>query len=312
MKAFIFDPLWDELVTEDLLAKLSSENIEIIVTKDKLALSDCKVLYEGDDERILCINPDYVDWNLKEEDYKDIPNLKAILGAATSYQWIESSFADKNNIPICNVRNFSTQAVAEWAVTMMLNLARRIPLLIKEDFPLDFDKDFMKYRGIELKGKTVGIVGMGHIGEAIAERCAGLGMSVRYWSENTKSDRYEYCDLEKLVSESDVIFPAMAINDDTKKVLSNDLLATLKGQAILVSIVHGLFDENFILEQVKSGQLFGFGFEAEPKSFRKYEGNVWAAPAYAWTTKESMNNSMEKWVENMVNAARGSFLNRVN
>ena len=153
MKAFVFDPLWDELVTDKLLAKLKDAGVELAVTKDIAPISDCEALFAGDEERILCVNPDYVGWKLTVDDYKDIPNLKAILGAATSFSWIDASYANDNRITIANVRNFSTQAVAEWAITMLLNLARQTPRLIKDNFPLDFDKDFMKYRGIEIKGK---------------------------------------------------------------------------------------------------------------------------------------------------------------
>jgi len=312
MKAFIFDPLWDELVTEELEAKLQAANIETVITKEIAPLSDCKALFEGDEERLLCLNPDYVGWKLAADDYKSIPNLKAILGAATSFSWVDSSYADENKIPVCNIRNFSTQAVAEWAVTMMLNVARQTPRLIKDGFPLDFDKDFMKYRGVELHGKTVGIIGMGHIGRAIADRCNGLGMNVIFWSRSPKESLYSSVSLEKLMSEADVIFPTMALNDETKTILTDDLIRSMKSSAIFVSIVHELFDQELVLEMVKNGKLFGFGFEAEPKTFNNFEGNVWAAPAYGWTTDGSMDNSMIKWIENMVSAANGDFPNQVN
>jgi phosphoglycerate dehydrogenase-like enzyme len=129
MKAFIFDPLWNELVTEDLKNQLQASGLEITVTTEIAPLSNCKELFEGNEERILCLNPDYVGWKLTAEDYKDIPNLKAILGAATSFSWVDMSHASENNIPVCNIRNFSTQAVAEWATTMMFNLARQVPRL---------------------------------------------------------------------------------------------------------------------------------------------------------------------------------------
>ncbi len=73
----------------------------------------------------------------------------------------------------------------------MLNPARQFPWLIKDGFPLDFNKDYMKYRGIELHGKTAGIISLGHIGSAIAKRCAGLGTNVVYWSPNLRSEDYE-------------------------------------------------------------------------------------------------------------------------
>lgn len=160
MKAFIFDPLWDELITDDLAVKLKSAGIDYSVTKEIAPLSDCKALFEGNEDRLLCLNPDYVSWKLTSEDYKDIPNLKGILTASTGFEWIEQDAANKSDVPICNIVNFSTQAVAEWALLMMFNLARQTPKLIKDDFPLDYDKDFMKYRGVQLKGKTAGIIGL--------------------------------------------------------------------------------------------------------------------------------------------------------
>ena len=63
---------------------------------------------------------------------------------------------------------------------------------------------------------------------------------------------------------------------------------------------------------VASGDLFGYGFEGEPHEFAKFEGNVWAAPAYAWTTDESMHNSVAFWVDNMVNAKNNQFPTRIN
>ena len=158
MKAFIFDPLWDKLVDQTLLEKLKNSGIDFEIIKDIKPLSETSSLFEGDEERILCLNPDYVSWKLSNEDYENIPNLKAILIASTGFEWIEKEAANRLNIPICNIRDFSTQAVAEWALMIMFALARQTPKLIKDGFPLDYDKDFMNYRGVQLKGKTAGII----------------------------------------------------------------------------------------------------------------------------------------------------------
>ncbi len=312
MKAFIFDPIWDQLVTDEMLNNLARAGIEPKVTQQIAPLSSCAALFQGDEPRILAINPDYVSWKLSSEDYRKIPNLKGIFGAATSYSWIDRAHADTNRIPVCNIRNFSTEAVAEWAITMMCNLARQTPRLIKDGFPLDFDKDFMKYRGINLIGKTAGIVGLGDIGSAIAKRCHGLGMRVVYWSRSKKDSPYAPMELPALFASADVVFPALADNQDTKGLISAALLQSMKPSALLVSIVHGLFDEEAVVEMVKENRLFGFGFEAKPARFSRYEGNVWAAPSYAWATDGSMNNSMVKWIQNMVDASRGSFPTRIN
>jgi len=312
MKAFIFDPLWDDLVTEDLLSKIKDSGLEITVTKDIAPLTECKELFEGEEERLLCLNPDYVSWKLPSSDYKNIPNLKAILIASTGFEWVEQDVANERNIPICQIVNFSTQAVAEWAIMMMFNLARQTPRLIKDNYPLDFDKDFMKYRGVQLKGKTAGIIGLGHIGSAIAEACKGVGMNVIYWSRSSTNDAYEKVSLEELMSNADVIFPTTAKNAETLALITDEHIKSMKKSAILVDIAHGLFNQEKILDMVTKGDLFGYGFEGEPSQFTKLDGNVWAVPAYAWTTSESMHNSVVLWTDNMVSATKSEFPTRVN
>lgn len=312
MKAFIFDPLWSELVTDELLAKIKDSGLEVVVTKEIAPLSDCKELFEGDEERLLCLNPDYVSWKLPSDDYRDIPNLKAILIASTGFEWVKQDVANERDIPICQIVNFSTQAVAEWAVMMMFNLARQTPRLIKDDYPLDFDKDFMKYGGVQLKGKTAGIIGLGHIGSAIAEACKGLGMTVVYWSRSSTDDTYNKVSLEELMSTADVIFPTAAKNPETLAMINDDHIKSMKKSAMLVDIAHGLFNQEKIIAMVAGGDLFGYGFEGKPGEFTKFEGNVWAVPAYAWTTFESMHNSVVLWTDNMVSATKGEFPTRVN
>jgi glycerate dehydrogenase len=312
MKAFIFDPLWDELVTDEQVKKIKESGIETLVYKKPAPLAECKELFVGTDERILCLNPDYVGWKLSAEDYKNIPNLKAILSTVTSFTYIDTSYANEKNIPVCNIRNYSTQAVAEWAITMMLNVARQTPRIIKDGFPLDFDKDFIKYSGIELHGKTAGIIGLGHIGEAIAERCAGLGMSVVYWNRTSKKMPYIAVSLEKLMAESDVIFPAMSLNAETKTIITDELIESTKNTAIIIGISHGIFNRDLVLDMVKTHRLFGFGFEDKPKMFNSYVGNIWAAPEYGWATEGTFVNAMNHIVNNMVDAANSKYPNRIN
>jgi glycerate dehydrogenase len=312
MKAFIFDPLWPKLVDEQLERQLDESGVDVTVITDIKSLSETPELFEGKEERLLCLNPDYVGWKLKSDDYKDIPNLKGIITASTSFEWIENDVANERNIPICNIRNFSTQAVAEWAIMIMLNLTRQTPRLIKDNFTLDYDADFMKYRGAQIKGKTAGIIGLGHNGVAIAERCAGLGMNVVYWSHTSKNDPYQYVELDELMKTADVIFPTFAKNSETDTLLTERLLASVKPSAMIVDIIELDEARATILDMVKTGKLFGYGFEAKPATFSEYEGNVWAAPAYGWVTFESMYNGEMKLVENIVNAVKNDFPNRVN
>lgn len=312
MKAFIFDPLWNSLATKELVDRLHRVDLDFQVTTEIAPLGDCHALFDGSDERILCLSPDYVDWRLTAADYQQIPNLTAILIAATSFSWVDTAYADNHGIAVCNIRNFSTQAVAEWAIAVMFSLARRIPLLIKDGFPLNYGTDFLKYRGVEIKGKTAGIVGMGNIGSSIAERCAALGMTVTYWSRKTRNDAYGYVDLTQLMAESDVIFLTLPSNEETSALLTSDLLTGMRRTAMFITIAHKLFDEEIVLDMVENDRLFGFGFQADPETFDRYSGNIWAAPPYAWDTDAAMHNSVSQWIENMCLATRRKFPTRIN
>jgi lactate dehydrogenase-like 2-hydroxyacid dehydrogenase len=81
---------------------------------------------------------------------------------------------------------------------------------------------------------------------------------------------------------------------------------------MLIEIAHGLFNQHTVLDMLQRGKLYGYGVEAEPMTFATYEGNVWAAPAYAWATDSTMHNSMVKWIDNMISASKDEFPNRVN
>jgi phosphoglycerate dehydrogenase-like enzyme len=311
-KLIVLDPLWNELVTPEQNKLLEAAGFELFVDSKPKSLLKIKGLFGGNEPRVLVVNPDYVNWKLTSEDYENIPHLKGIFIESTGYEWVDKVAANKLAVPISNIKAFSTQAVAEWAIMMMQNVARKTPLLIKANFPLDFNQDFLKFQGIELKGRTAGIIGLGHIGSAIAERCRGLGMNVIYWSRNSMDEAYQKVSLNRLLATADVIFPATAKNTETEALVSPSMMRTMKPHAILIDITHSMFDHKLILEMVANGKLYGYGFEAGPGEFTSYVGNVWAAPSYAWDTDNSFDNCIAKVVSNLLASAKGDYPNRIN
>ncbi len=311
MKVYVFDPLWPTLLTPQNEAQLRAAGAEVILTTEKTPFSDSDVLLHDVSPKILAINPDYVDWSLPPDSFKNIPNLSCIITGSTSYGWIDTGFAKANGITVCNTRNFSSDAVADWAVLMVLNIARKIPLLIKNQFPLNLGSDFETYQGMNLKGKVAGIIGLGNIGEAIAERCHGLGMSVCYWNRSPKNTQWDKIDLAELFSRSDVVFPCMADTEETQHVISDDMIRSMKKTSLFVSIVHKYYNHELILEAVNKGAMYGYAFESEPANFHNYAGNVWAAPAYAWCTDGSMRQMMDAFVQAISDAVKGIYPTQV-
>jgi glyoxylate reductase len=283
------------------------------LTKDVVYLTKPTKISEiselkSDEEKMLVIDPDFVEWKVTSEDLESVKNLKAVLVQSTSFGWVDQTFLNKNNIPLINVKDWCTESVAEWAVMMALNLARKVPMLIKDDFPLDYDI----YCGNQIKGKTAGIIGMGNIGKALARRLKGLGLEIIYWSKNSKTSDGKLVELDNLFKDADFVFPTLADNEETRKILTDEHLRSMKKEAIFVSIVHQYYNHNLLIQMVENKKLAGYGFEDNKSKFTDFKGNIWVVPEYAWCTIESTEQNDHKLFENIKTALNGDYSSRVN
>jgi len=259
------------------------------------------------EEKIICLDPDFCDWTVPNSVFDSL-NLKAVILQTTSFSWIDIDYAKSKDIPVVNLRGFSSIAVAEWVTMMVLNIARKLPIVIKDDWK----QDYTKHQGIELRGKTAGIVGMGRIGAAIAENMAGLGMKVQYWSPSSQNPKFDKVSLEKLMETSDVILPAVAKNKQTEGVITDKMILSMKSTAIFVSIVHEVYNHELLLKLESENKIYGYGFESSKSEMSAHNGNVWAGPELAWCTQDSMKKNAEQWTESIILATKGNFTNRVN
>jgi lactate dehydrogenase-like 2-hydroxyacid dehydrogenase len=299
--------------TENLFSKEKKEFLEsklkVVYIKEIKPLSQISEIILDKEEKILAIDPDFCEWNLPASELENIENIKAICLQSTSFSWIDLECCKSKNIPIINIKNWSTESVAEWAFNMALCLARKYPVIAKNDWKISYADDF---EGIELKGKTVGIVGLGNIGLRIAEISKAFGMNVKYWSKNIKNNNYTYCNLEELFKTCDVIFPCVSQNKDTEGLITDLMLKSMKKEAIFVSIVHKIYNEELLLELVKNKQIFGYGFEDNKGGIlNNFEGNVLAIPSLAWYTKEASEINAKLWIENIIQASVGNYSNRI-
>ncbi len=307
MKIFIISPNIATLFTKDQQARLEAAG-DVTYIKDMKPLEEVTELYEGDEPRIVAMDPDFSDWTFPNAVIDKMPNLKAICLQTTGFNWVDIEYAKSKDIPVTDLLGFSSIAVAEWATFMTLAVARKLPFVIKDQWNLDYEK----HRGFELRGKTAGVIGLGRIGTAIAENMAGLGMNVQYWSRKSEDARFKKVELDELLKTSDVILPATASNEDTKGLVTDDMLATIRPGAVVVSIVDPIFNQERLIELVQSGKVGGYAFEDEKGPFGKHEGNVWNGPALGWCTNESMSKNAEQWVESIEKAVKGEFPTRVN
>ena len=294
--------------SEEQIARLEKVGKVVFIEQIGVDLSTAEFM-NSKEEKIIAVNPDYTDWKFPDEVIERIPNLKGIALQTTGYSYIDTEFCKQKGIIITNIPKYSTDAVAEYAMFLMFAVARKLPLQIKSDWKESFTKGMMQR---QVCGKKVGILGLGSIGTKLAELLSAIGMKVSYWSKNTRNEKYEYEELEDLFETCDFIFPTFAVNGQTKLIITDALLNSMKKSASLISIVGTeVFNLNILLNKVKANEIYGLAFESANDDIANYEGNVMITSPYAWYTKESFKNLIEKWTTVMESFKDGNPIHQI-
>ena len=154
---------------------------------------------------------------------------------------------------------------------------------------------------MELTGKTVGVVGLGNIGNRICEITKGMWMIPTYWNRTPKKSKFQFVELDDLFKNSDVIFITLANNFQTRKIITNKMLKSMKKTAILISGTGvELHNDKIVRDMLKSNKLFGFGAELPNGSYKDYEGNAMITSEYAWFTKEATEKRLKILLKNLM------------
>ena len=229
-------------------------------------------------------------------------NLKIIANYAVGFDNIDVKAATERKIPVTNTPGVLTDAVAEHAITLLMSIARRVPESDK------FTKQGkykgwspMLFLGTELKGKNLGIVGLGRIGSAVASRAVnGLGMKVLYNKRHPDKKfekRYgaKYVSLPNLMKQSDFISVHVPLNPATRHLIGKKQLGMMKKAAYLINTSRGpIIDEKALVEVLKKRKIKGAALdvlENEPKlspGLNKLD-NVVLTPHTASGTIETRN-----------------------
>ena len=194
--------------------------------------------------------------------------LKLIIRAGVGIDNIDLVAANECGVAVRNTPNSSSDSVAELALAHMFAVARFIGI---SNFTMrNGEWNKKKYEGIELSGKTLGIVGMGRIGRSLANKATALGMKVIYSDAFGKIDGvdYEFLDLEDLLKESDFISLHVPYDKTKGSLIGKEELAIMKDGSYLINCARGkVVDEEALLEALDSGKIAGAGidvFEVEP------------------------------------------------
>jgi len=282
---------------------------EVLFTSlDRNALNTLpKNIYK--DEVILMPDPDVFEWNLGKKELRGFKKLKAICLPTTAFDWIDTEYCRRNNIVICNNPHYSTEAVAEYAIWMMLSLARKTPLMINGSLK-SFDQKALQ---TETRQKVMGIIGLGNIGTRIAEYGDRMGMRVIYHSKSKKDTFFQKVSLKKLLKTADFIFPTFAVNKQTKQLLTKENINLIKPTSFIISIIDkNAINYAYLVRQVNQEKLAGFAYETTTfDGQRKYKKNILAVPPLAWYSKESLERCYESLTETIISATTNNPINRV-
>ena len=194
--------------------------------------------------------------------------VKLIVEAGTGYNNIDLNAAKERGITVCNIPAYSTERVAHTVIMMILNFAstmqQQIGMLAKGD-----RSNFTKYLQVshtEVNGKTLGVVGAGHIGMEVIKVAKALGMNILVHTRTPKADGdgIRYVSLDELLENSDYITLHCPLNDQTKHMINKEAIAKMKPNAVIVNTGRGpLINEADLCEALAAKRIAGAGLDVQ-------------------------------------------------
>ncbi len=266
-KVLLTHPLLKEAM--DYLAEYT--NLELATSQDFLPHSEL-VEKIKDKEGLLCFLSDTID----REVLDNAPALRAISNCAVGVNNIDLKLVRSRGIIVTNTPNILTEPTADLTMALILATTRRI---VEAD---EFCRQghFQGWRidlflGQGLQGKTLGIIGFGQIGQAVARRAQAFGLKIIYYNRHRLSPdreaalKAEYRQLDALLAEADIVSIHASLNPDSDHLITGDRLALMKKSAVLINVARGaIVDEKALAEALKTGRLWAAGldvYEHEPQ-----------------------------------------------
>ena len=292
--------------TEKQISELEQYG-ELIFLESYFDLDNAQYLHD-DTEKILMADPEWYNWNLRKDYISKIRNLKAICINTTAFDWIDYQYCRDNEIIVTHTPKYSTDSVAEYAIFLMMCLAKKLPIQIKTNYKMEYNHEMLN---TEIRNKTVGIIGLGTIGTRVAELCDNLGMNVIYWSKSQKDNKYKRVDIDDIFREADFIIPTFATNEETRKIITDDRINMMNGNNLINIIINPveIYNHELLLNKAENNEI-GYAFEIyDNKILDDYKGNVMATAPYAFYTKESINRLVDLWCNNTISVLKNKEQN---
>lgn len=257
------------------------------------------------------------------ENMKKAKNLKYIGLFATGYNNIDTDFAKKNNIAVCNAPDYSTEAVAQHTFAFILQLTDRVgeynSLVLKEDWIRSSTFSYFPLPTMELFNKTLGIIGYGAIGRRVAEIAKAFNMNVLVYNRSKISDStVSQVGFDELLEKSDIVSLHCPLNKQSEGLMNKDAFAKMKKGALFINTARGpIVDEKALRDALENGHLGGAGIDV-----LKYEPmradcplykakNCFITPHISWAGYETRLRLMRIVEDNIKAFLKGETKNNV-
>jgi glyoxylate reductase len=268
----------------------------------------------GDKEGLLCMISDKID----DELLAHAPNLRMIANYGVGFDNIDLAAATNRGIKVSNTPGVLSDATADLSFALLLAVARRV---IEGD-RMTRSGQFkpwspMVFLGTEVTGKTLGIVGLGQIGKAVARRARGFDMPILYHKRSRLPEEEEralnatYADLPELLAKSDFVSLHVNLTDATRHLIGEAELKLMKPSAFLINVARGpVVDEKALTEALQNGTIAGAGLDVYEKEPQLFPGlaeldNVVLLPHVGSATVETRSNMAFLAVENLLAGMAG-------
>ncbi len=261
------------------------------------------------------------------ETMKACANLKYIGVLATGYNVVDVAAAKEAGIIVTNIPTYGTDAVAQYAIALLLELCHHIgehsDCVKKGDWTNNQDWCFWNYPLIELAGKTMGIIGFGRIGQRTARIAQALGMKIlaydSFKNEALENENCRYAELDELLAQSDVISLHCPLFPATQGIINKDTIAEMKDGVLLINTSRGpLIVEEDLKDALNCGKVAGAAVDVVSTEPIQMDNPLLSAknciitPHIAWAPRESRQRLMDIAVNNLKEYIAGNPVNVVN
>ena len=261
---------------------------------------------------------------ITEQIFAAARSLRLICIFATGFDNVDTAAAKKHGVAVCNVPGYSTDSVALYTLATVLSLYTHLreynAYVVSGEYSSSGAPNLLTPVYHEIKGKTWGIIGLGHIGKAVARVAEDLGARV-IANKRTPDPDYECVDIDTLCKESDIITVHCPLNDTTRGLIDARRLAMMKKDVLIVNEARGaVLNESDVADAIKKGTIGAFGsdvYSVEPfgidHSFYEIKDypNVLLTPHAAWGSYESRLRCINVICDNIASYLNGERLNRV-